>query len=184
LELAVEVVNIPSPDQIGPQRIRLDSFRNPWSRDLSGNALQHPTRAIQRERPRRAKDRFGAFWQGTPVLANPPPCRSPPPAVIKLADFVPPSTSKDHFYHPYSPSPARPQQRSITPPGYPESEEDDFIPLLEDCTVRSEVGDCDHQPDDDPQAEREPEPTIRNWRIRNTKTKAVRYVDSNELFKP
>ena len=50
--------------------------------------------------------------------------------------------------------------------------------------MRSEVGDCDYQPEDDPPAEREPVPPIRNWRIRNTKTKAVRYVDSEELFKP
>ena len=160
----------------------MDNFRNPWSRDLSGNALQHPTPAIPRERPRLAKDRQGR--SRTPVSVNPPPSRSPPPAVIKLADSVPPSASKDRFYHPHSPRPARLRQRSTTPPGYPESEEDDFIPRLEDCTVRSEVGDCDYQPEDDPPAEREPVPPIRNWRIRNTKTKAVRYVDSEELFKP
>ena len=141
----------------------MDNFRNPWSRDLSGNALQHPTPAIPRERPRLAKDRQGR--SRTPVLANPPSSRSPPPAVIKLADFAPPSASKDRFYHPYSPRQARPHQRSITPPGYPESEEDNFIHRLEDCTVRSEVGDCDYEPDDDPPAEREPVPLIRNWRI-------------------
>ncbi len=37
--------------------------------------------------------------------------------------------------------------------------------------MRSEVGDCDYQPDDDPPAEREPVPPIRNWRIWNTKTR-------------
>jgi hypothetical protein len=41
----------------------LDNFRNPWSRDLSGNALQHPARVIQRERPRLAKDRLGTSRQ-------------------------------------------------------------------------------------------------------------------------
>ena len=103
---------------------------------------------------------------------------------MKLADFVPPSTIMDGFYHPYSPRPARPQHRSITPPGYPESEEDDFIPRLEDCMVRSEVGDCDYQPEEEPSVERQQEAPVRNWRIRNTKTNAVRYVTSNDWFRP
>jgi len=104
---------------------------------------------------------------------------------VKLADFVPPSTSKDRFYHPYSPRPARPQHRSITPPGYPESEEDDFIPRLDVCMVRSEVGDSsDYQPEEEPPVERQHEAPVRNWRIRNTKPNAVRYVASNDRFRP
>ena len=118
-----------------------------------------------------------------PVVNKQPPSRSSRPAVVKPSDFIPP-TGKDRFYHPYSPRPVRLRQRSITPPGYPESEEDEFIPRLEDCTVRSEVGDCDYQPEEEPQVEKEQEPPVRNWRIRNTKTKAVRHVASSELFRP
>ncbi|EFX68133.1 hypothetical protein DAPPUDRAFT_114838 [Daphnia pulex] len=52
----------------------------------------------------------------------------------RLADFVPPPTSRRVVYRPYDrwPSPEEPP----TPPGEPESEEEDFIPNLSDCEVR------------------------------------------------
>ncbi|EFX70025.1 hypothetical protein DAPPUDRAFT_113101 [Daphnia pulex] len=179
-----EEVNIPVPDRIEPQRICLDIFRNPWSRDPTGkpSRLQRPERASQLElRPRPAQGRQSS--SRAPVVNKPPPFRPSPPAVMKLAEFIPP-TGQDRFYHPYSPRPVRLRPRSITPPGHPESEEDDFTPQLEDCTVRSEVGDCDYQPEEEPQVEKEQEAPVRNWRIRNTKTKVVRHVASNELFRP
>ncbi|EFX78079.1 hypothetical protein DAPPUDRAFT_246653 [Daphnia pulex] len=128
LEISGKEVNIPVPDRIEPQRIRLDNFRNPWSRDLTGkpSRLQRPERASQPDqRPRPAKDRPSR--SRIPVVDKQPPSRSSRPAVVKPSDFIPP-TGKDRFYHPYSPRPVRLRQRSITPPGYPESEEDEFIP--------------------------------------------------------
>ncbi|EFX75095.1 LOW QUALITY PROTEIN: hypothetical protein DAPPUDRAFT_250974 [Daphnia pulex] len=67
----------------------------------------------------------------------------------RLQDFVPPPTSRRVLYRPYDrwPSPEEPP----TPPGEPESEEEEFIPNLSDCEVRSEVG-----PSSDDEA---PEPT-------------------------
>ena len=50
--------------------------------------------------------------------------------------------------------------------------------------VRSEVGDCDYQPEEEPPVERQKKAPVRNRRIRNTKTNAVRYVASNDRFRP
>lgn len=183
LKLSGEVVNTPPPESTEQQRIRLDHFRNPWIRDLAGNAsrLQRPERASQPEQPRPVVGRLSK--SRTAVFTERPPSHSPP-NVVKLADFVPPATNKDRFYHPYSPRPTRPRQRSITPPGYPESEVDNYVPRLEDCTVRSEVSECEYQPQKEPPVEKEQEAPVRNWRVRNTKTNTVRYIDSNDLLQP
>ncbi|KAI9562523.1 hypothetical protein GHT06_009971 [Daphnia sinensis] len=98
----------------------------------------------------------------------------------RLPDFVPPPTFRRVFYRPYDRSPS-PIEEPPTPPGHPESEEDDFIPNLSDCEVRSEVG---------PSSEDEaPEPTPPSSsrilvRVRNVKTNKTRCIGLDQLFRP
>ncbi|EFX68104.1 hypothetical protein DAPPUDRAFT_260616 [Daphnia pulex] len=103
----------------------------------------------------------------------------------RLADFVPPPTSRRVVYRPYDrwPSPEEPP----TPPGEPESEEEDFIPNLSDCEVRSGVGPSsdDEAPEPtSPPPPTPPSPPRRVVQIRNTKTNKTRCVDLDQLFRP
>ncbi|EFX78457.1 hypothetical protein DAPPUDRAFT_246222 [Daphnia pulex] len=103
----------------------------------------------------------------------------------RLADFVPPPTSRRVVYRPYDrwPSPEEPP----TPPGEPESEEEDFTPNLSDCEVRSEVGTSsdDEAPEPtSPPPPPPPSPPRRVVRITNTKTNKTRCVGLDQLFRP
>jgi hypothetical protein len=103
----------------------------------------------------------------------------------RLPDFVPPPTSRRVVYRPYDrwPSPEEPP----TPPGEPESEEEDFIPNLSDCEVRSEVGPSsdDEAPEPtSPPPPTPPSPPRRVVQIRNTKTNKTRCVGLDQLFRP
>lgn len=103
----------------------------------------------------------------------------------RLPDFVPPPTSRRVLYRPYDrwPSPEEPP----TPPGEPESEEEDFIPNLSDCEVRSEVGPSsdDEAPEPtSPPPPAPPSPPRRVVQIRNTKTNKTRCVGLDQLFRP
>jgi hypothetical protein len=95
----------------------------------------------------------------------------------RLPEFVPPLTSRRVVYRPYDrwPSPEEPP----TPPGQLESEEEDFIPNLSECEVRSEVG-----PSLDDESPVPTSPPRRVVQIRNTKTNKTRYVGLDQLFRP
>jgi hypothetical protein len=100
----------------------------------------------------------------------------------RLPDFVPPPTSRRVVYRPYDrwPSPEEPP----TPPGEPESEEEDFIPNLSDCEVRSQVGSFsdDEAPEPtSPPPPTPPSPPRRVVKIRNTKTNKTRCVGLDQL---
>jgi hypothetical protein len=103
----------------------------------------------------------------------------------RLPGFVPPPTSRRVVYRPYDrwPSPEEPP----TPPGEPKSEEEDFIPNLSDCEVRSEVGPSsdDEAPEPtSPPPPAPPSPPRRVVQIRNTQTNKTRCVGLDQLFRP
>ena len=104
----------------------------------------------------------------------------------RLPDFVPPPTLRRVFYRPYDRSPS-PIEEPPTPPGHPESEEDDFIPNLSDCEVRSEVGPSseDEAPEPTlPPPPSPPSPPRRLVRVRNVKTNKIRCIGLDQLFRP
>ena len=103
----------------------------------------------------------------------------------RLADFVPPPTSRRVFYRPFDRSPS-PREEPPTPPGQPESEEDDFTPNLSDCEVRSEVGPSseDEASPPEPTPPAPPSQPRRLVRIRNIKTNKTRYIGLDQLFRP
>jgi hypothetical protein len=103
----------------------------------------------------------------------------------RLPDFVPPPTSRRVLYHPYDrwPSPEEPP----TPPGELDSEEEDLIPNLSDCEVRSEVGSSSEDEEPEPTSlppPAPPSPPRRVMQIRNTKTNKTRCVGLDKLFRP
>jgi hypothetical protein len=98
----------------------------------------------------------------------------------RLPDFVPPPTFR-RFHCPYDRSPS-PIDDPPTPPGHPESEEDDFIPNLSDCEVRSEVGTFSE--DDSPEPTPllvPPSPPRKLVRVRNIKSNKTRCVGLKEI---
>jgi hypothetical protein len=91
------------------------------------------------------------------------------------------------FFHPYDRPPSPPIEEPPTPPGHPESEEEDFIPSLSDCEVRSEVGPSseDEAPEPTPPPpQAPPSPPRRLVQVRNVLTNKRRRVDLDQLFRP
>ncbi len=103
----------------------------------------------------------------------------------RLPDFVPSPTSSCVLYRPYDRWPS--SEEPPTPPGEPESEEEDFIPNLSDCEVRSEVGSSSEGEAPEPTSPPTPDPPLpprRVVQIRNTKTNKTRCVGLDQLFRP
>jgi hypothetical protein len=75
--------------------------------------------------------------------------------------------------------------QQTTPPGHPESEDDDFIPSVShaDCKIIDEVG-----PSFEEEAPPPPPavagPSVRVMGIRNKKTNTTRYAELDQLFRP
>ena len=97
----------------------------------------------------------------------------------RLPDFVPP------FTHPHTRHVRYRDDRieePRTPPGQPESEEDDCVPNLEECHVIDEIG------YEEEENETEPKPgssqSNRIVKIRNVKTGKSRQADLRDLFRP
>ncbi|KAK4006577.1 hypothetical protein OUZ56_011743 [Daphnia magna] len=144
----LEPISQPQAADPTQRRIRLDYFRSAGGRDT--DTPPQPPEALRAALVKSAQSR-----------------RKTGP---RLVDFVsPPSPKKPRFYRPYSPRPVEQLPDPPTPPGVPESELDDFVPNLDDCEVRSEVGETEVEP-----AHVEPEQPAKTWRIRNTRTQIVR----------
>ncbi|KZR99203.1 Uncharacterized protein APZ42_005032, partial [Daphnia magna] len=100
----------------------------------------------------------------------------------RLADFVLPSNHRKVTFRPFEQWPPTPIVEPPTPPGQPESDEDNFIPNLSDCEVISEVGPSSEDDIPSPEPAPTPPPT-RLIRVRNTKTNETRYLGLSQLFR-
>ena len=112
----------------------------------------------------------GARTFGGPLQLQPPRPR--------LADFIPPP--QEHTRHVRY---REPIEEPRTPPGHPESEDDDWYPNLEECEVVDQVG------YDEEEAEpgvTEPGPFRPDCivKIRNTRTGTSRHSTLKRLFRP
>ncbi|KZS01924.1 Uncharacterized protein APZ42_001249, partial [Daphnia magna] len=100
----------------------------------------------------------------------------------RLADFVLPSNHRKLTFRPFEQWPPTSIAEPPTPPGQPESDEDNFIPNLSDCEVISEVGPSSEDDIPSPEPAPTPPPT-RLIRVRNTKTNETRYLGLSQLFR-
>jgi len=101
---------------------------------------------------------------------------SVPPIAQRRYSFLPPSVSR----------PPEPIVQPATPPGHPESEDDDFFPSLShpDCKIIDEVGPSSSEEEAPPPSPVAARPSARVVRIRNKKTNTTRYAELDQLFRP
>ena len=99
-----------------------------------------------------------------------------PPIAQRRYSFLPPSVSR----------PPEPIVQPATPPGHPESEDDDFFPSLShpDCKIIDEVGPSSSEEEAPPPPPVAARPPARVVRIRNKKTNTTRYAELDQLFRP
>ncbi|KAK4007020.1 hypothetical protein OUZ56_012175 [Daphnia magna] len=100
----------------------------------------------------------------------------------RLADFVLPSNHRKVTFRPFEQWPPTPIAEPPTPPGQPESDEDNFIPNLSDCEVISDVGPSSEDDIPSPEPAPTPPPT-RLIRVRNAKTNETRYLGLSQLLR-